>query len=461
MLTPYPELVEEIKEKLLGLRTSGIPLDRTLARTIILAMVKERQPHLLATFKCTEQYVGQFLQSKLSFTLRKGTRTAAKVPDNAEELCQRTLFRIVHLIHHYGIPPDLIVNMDQTGVLILMSSGKTYEKSGSRQVDIAKHDEKRAYTVCVATTPTGTILPFQSVWSGQSSASLPTPAAPRYQDAINEGFHFAYAKSAKKTSHFSTYKTMTEWMAEILLPYIKQWIEDNPTKARKNQRSILLIDCYPVHIGKDFRLHVVKEYPYIFLLFIPAGCTGGFQPADVGLNRVLKHFLRQQAVEFLVKEHTQQLSEGLTAEQVRFSTSIKTLRNASVEPLVKLYEYLRGPDGRDLIRMAWDKCTVLDFNLGAECLTSSETKEAYIEYLENDDTLRHEISNKIGRDALLNDNLVADEPEGDEQDDEDDCDATDVPLAAIVAAVSDNSASINISPLATSQFAVDVHSHCT
>ena len=44
--------------------------------------------------------------------------------------------------------------MDQTGVILMMNK-RTYEKKGSRDVTIAHHEEKRAYTLCVAGTPAG------------------------------------------------------------------------------------------------------------------------------------------------------------------------------------------------------------------------------------------------------------------------------------------------------------------
>lgn len=202
--------------------------------------------------------------------MRRGTRTAAKLPDDYIEQCERALFRMVHLLHLYDIPLSLIVNMDQTGVLIMMSSGRTFEEKGSRQVDVAHLDEKRAYTLCVATTPAGDILPFQQVWAGSTPASLPNGKAPGYTEAMDAGFHFAVAASTKKTSHFSTLKTMKEWMTRILQPYIAQYVEDHDLSP--NQKAILLIDCYPVHIGREFRSYVFEEFPNVFLLFIPAGC---------------------------------------------------------------------------------------------------------------------------------------------------------------------------------------------
>jgi len=144
----------------------------------------------------------------MDWSVRQGTRAAAHIPDDAPVLCERTVFRLVHLISFYDIPPELLINMDQTGVIILMSKNTTYAEKGSRQVDVAGRDEKRAYTLCVATTPAGNILPFQQVWSGKTWQSLPIQDAEGMSEAWEHGFDFAFANSPKYSSHFSTVKTM-------------------------------------------------------------------------------------------------------------------------------------------------------------------------------------------------------------------------------------------------------------
>ena len=102
------------------------------------------------------------------------------------------------------------VNFDQIGNHILPSNGCTFHNQGAEQVDIVAKDEKRAYTLLVASTADGDFLPFQQVWSGALEHYLPSPNAPRMKDAIERGFNFAFVKSAKKTSYFSTVKTMKE-----------------------------------------------------------------------------------------------------------------------------------------------------------------------------------------------------------------------------------------------------------
>ncbi|KAJ2936155.1 hypothetical protein H1R20_g939, partial [Candolleomyces eurysporus] len=409
ILTPYPGIVEEVKGKLTGLRDVGLTVDCLLARSIILAVIACRQPSLLTQFKCTEHYVRHFLASVMGWSLRHGTRAAAKLPDDAVEQC-------------------LVVNMDQTGVIILMSKKRTYEQKGARQVSILHQDEKRAYTLCVASTPAGDILPFQQVWAGKTSTSLLSSDAKGHAEALELGFHFTVANSDKKTSHFSTLKTMKEWMQKILQPWIKEYIRSHDLP--KNQKSILFIDCYPVHAGVEFCTFVFEEFPNVFLIFVPANCTGIMQPADAGLNRVIKHSIRQAALDYLVESHKEQLSEGLTPSQIKFTTSLPILRNASVDPIVKLHETMRGANGRDLIRCAWEKCTVKEFNLGEECLTSRKAKIAYREYLETDAILRSEIEAKIGREALLNATLQV---EDEDLDPYGIPDATDVPISRVVA----------------------------
>ena len=104
----------------------------------------------------------------------------------------------------------MVVNFDQIGNHILPSNGCTFNDCGAEQVDIVAKDEKLAFTLLVASTADGDFLPFQQVWAGASVRSLPSKDAPRMQDALARGFDFDFAKSNKKTSHFSTLKTMKE-----------------------------------------------------------------------------------------------------------------------------------------------------------------------------------------------------------------------------------------------------------
>ena len=210
VLTGYPNIVNAVKEKLVNLRTSGVPVGVFLAHTIMLSIIQNMHPQLLEIFTCSESYDRGFLQSTLDWTPHKATRAAAHVPANAISQCTHAFFRLVHLMKHRNIPPKLVIFMDQTGKYLMGTKDKTYNKRGSKQIDLAAKDEKRAYTLCVSTTANGDVLPFQQVWSGKTRSSLPKDDADGMSEAKELGFDFACAASDKKTSHFSTLKTMKE-----------------------------------------------------------------------------------------------------------------------------------------------------------------------------------------------------------------------------------------------------------
>ena len=54
ILCHYPQVKEEIVEKLKSLRASGLPINIVIARSIMLAVIQDRAPNLLKTFKCSE-----------------------------------------------------------------------------------------------------------------------------------------------------------------------------------------------------------------------------------------------------------------------------------------------------------------------------------------------------------------------------------------------------------------------
>ena len=75
--------------------------------------------------------------------------------------------------------------------------------------------------------------------------------------------------------------------------------------------------------------------------------TGKAQPADVGLNRSIKHRPKQIQLRYLVESYQKQIAEGLDPKQVKFMSSLHALRDASVAVIVEVYDFMAGPEGRD------------------------------------------------------------------------------------------------------------------
>ncbi|CAK5261843.1 unnamed protein product [Mycena citricolor] len=398
VLTPYPHVVEKMVETLKGVRIAGCAVNVPIARGIMMAIITDLVPEIWETkFSCSERFVRSFLESTLDWTTRAATRAAKHIPDNASELCERTFFRLVHAIETEHIPAKLIINYDQTGMYLLPNNSQTFEQRGSKQVSVVAKDEKRAYTLGIATAADGSILPLEQVWSGSTDRSLPKATADGFAEAKSRGFHLTFAASDKRTSHFSTVKTMKELFERIFQVYANNIIKDDPD-LDDDQKWIIYYDIYPVHTSKELREWIYSTLPNIILVFVPGNCTGLLQPQDVGIQRVAKHKLRQGLMSFLVQCYQAQTSTGIRPEDVKFSSSMPVLRDASIRPCVDLYDWLKTSEGRDLIKQAWAKCVVPDktYDLSYETLTSRASRKALREYLKTDRILADEIKARCG-----------------------------------------------------------------
>lgn len=279
ILSNFPETRRDIVNHLLALRHAGMAIQCPLAGAIIRAHIQHALPDLIENgFKISQFWVRQFLANELSWAYRKTTRTTRKCPPNAEVLCQKAHARLTYAIKNSSTHPSIIVNPDQAGMLILPLGRYTYEVKGSTNVSAITHDEKRQFTVVVASSMDGDMLPFQSVWGGNSPASLPSKQAVRYEEAQKLGFKWVHGD----TRHWSTRETTIQWCETIFFPHIQSMKSKH--KLPDDVQPILLLDAWPVHTAKknpdSFLNWIRQEHPEVIVLFIPGGCVCTFFITD-------------------------------------------------------------------------------------------------------------------------------------------------------------------------------------
>ena len=183
------------------------------------------------------------------------------------------------------------------------------------------------------------MLPFQAIYSGKSPASLPTSTAPGYSKATGDlKFRFEYSKS---DNHWSTMETMKSYVTNILVPYFES---HRANLKLPNQICIWQIDCWSVHRSLEFRSWMATTYPWIRIHFVPANCTGLFQPCDVGIQQVLKLAVRRSALSDIVDHTMDQLSRGILPSQITFEKWLPVVQDGSVQWLVNGYEAINNPE---------------------------------------------------------------------------------------------------------------------
>ncbi|KZV94453.1 hypothetical protein EXIGLDRAFT_598259, partial [Exidia glandulosa HHB12029] len=122
------------------------------------------------------------------------------------------------------------------------------------------------------------------------------------------------------------------WIKTVLLPYHARICQEHGFRAE--EPMVLLLDVWRIHIAKksdnDFLPWLKRTYPWILPHFIPGGCTGLFQPADVGLQRVVKHVFKTSATDWVVGTVTRQLAAGTDPVDVKIPTGLPVLRDACI-----------------------------------------------------------------------------------------------------------------------------------
>ena len=342
----YPEATAEVLGYIRSLREASITLTLNTVRGLMIAHLQHHVPQIFkepspdgTLFRCSEGFVLKFLHRALGWNMRRSTQAGRKIPENADEVLKRAFLRIAWVVKDEQIPSALIVNSDQTQVVLAQGCHMTYASSGATQVATVGAEEKRALTIFPSVTNDGKLLPIQAIHKGQSGKSLPSPTARSRYKSDQAGFLFEVSKT---TTYWSTIATMQNFVNVTLAPYF-----DNVRKdlgLDQDHMALWLIDCWSVHRSKEFLDWMASKHPLIIVIFIPAGMTGLFQPCDVGLQRIFKHSLKISAHEDVVSKVLGQLQAGLPVQDIKVDTGIKILRDRTVHWIWSAYQSLNKVD---------------------------------------------------------------------------------------------------------------------
>jgi len=168
-------------------------------------------------------------------------------------------------------------------------------------------EEKRAITIVTSISSSGVLLPFQAVYEGKSAVSCPKQSANCHTQATNAGFQFEYSGNQ---TYWSTQKTMRSLVDDIIAPNFSE--QKEKLGLPETQKLIWQIDVWSVHRSKEFCEWMKKAHLNIIIHYVPAGCTGVFQPCDVGIQRIMKHSLKRSCHCDVVDEILVQVDEGKT-----------------------------------------------------------------------------------------------------------------------------------------------------
>jgi hypothetical protein len=221
----YPQLREKIVTILKTHRDVGHPLYASSIQGIIKAIIRKEEPILLSNtsrtgFKVSIDWTRDFVKTKLHWSYRVATTAAQKLPLDWEAQGLKMSQRIAYLVKSYSIPDSMVINTDQTGIHLIPTGGAhTWDEKGTKHVKVHGMEDKRQVTVTVSSSAAGTLLPFQVIFTGTTSRTLP-PSNSGRRECEAAGWHLTFS-----SNHWSTLTTCQQFVVNILQPYRQQQIE--------------------------------------------------------------------------------------------------------------------------------------------------------------------------------------------------------------------------------------------
>ena len=230
------------------------------------------------------------LLSRMNFVNRKVTTSKSKhsVAD-FKRLKEAFLNDVVTTVQMEEIPPELVLNWDQTGIKIVPSSTWTMEQQGSKRVEAAGVNDKRLITAIFCGSLVGDFLPLQIIYQGK------TPRChPHYQ--FPPGWDITHSEK-----HWSNEVTMIQYVENIIVPYVRStratFEEDTP--------AVVIIDNFKGQITSS--VTNLLELNNIHVCLLRPNTTDLLQPMDLSVNKPAKDFLKRRFGDWYTQQVTEQL----------------------------------------------------------------------------------------------------------------------------------------------------------
>ena len=364
ILDLHPDITEYVVDAITNVRAAHGTINSLIIRSFFRGYINAKYPQLLRQQSFSRRWCRKWLALTLPWSYKRGTTSGQKMPIDWEQQCQDMVKRVSAKAAQYNIlHPCFIINWDQTGVHLMKASNATYADIKDKQVPMIGQDEKRQITAVVTSSLAGDLLPLQLIFTGQDANKKQQKAVPTLNvvtTARTRDWHLTQTKN-----HWSSLESMKDFIRAIINPYVA-------AKGREHgvhvPHCVLLLDCWSVHTSKAFRDWMARSYPRYHLVYVPAGCTGKAQPADVGLQRPFKHAITNAFTNWLSDQIHYTVKGGKAPSEVKIDTRLSTLKPLLVD--WTWHSWIKLRDKKELIIDTWAKCGL------AEVLVAAQQVEA-------------------------------------------------------------------------------------
>ena len=223
------------------------------------------------------------------------------------------------------IPPELILNWDQTGIKIVPSSGWTMDQQGVKRVEVIGMNDKRQITAVFCASMVGDFLPIQLIYAGKTNRCHP-------QFQFPSDWHITHAPK-----HWSNEETMLQYIDHIIVPYVENIRDLN----NKDTPALVIFDNFKGQITSS--VSKLLEQNNIHVCLLPPNTTDLLQPLDISVNKPAKDFLKRK-FELWYSERVLEQIQGQDIETLELNPvdlRFPMMREHIAVWLEDMFEYIR------------------------------------------------------------------------------------------------------------------------
>ena len=335
-----------VQEYIRKLRRAGGIVNRAIIIAAATGIVQHNNPAMLraqgGSIELGKKWADSILL-RMGLVERKATKSAKKVPPDFADIKQAFLQRVTENVRENKVPPELVINWDQTGTKFVPTSQWTLAEQGAKQVDVTGLDDKRDMTALLACTLSGSLLPPQLIYAGKTTKCHPVVDFPAGWDIWHSD------------SHWSTEKTMLQYVGAVIVPYVEATRE--ALGLQPDHCAVAIFDVFTAH-RCDSVLEALNKH-HIKYTFVPASCTGDLQPHDLTFNAAFKRELRECFTRWYATIVKNYLDQGKELSTIRPDLRTSIFKPIHAHWLIEVHSSLSKK--KDLIIQGFEKAGIKDF----------------------------------------------------------------------------------------------------
>ena len=342
------ELDRKLRTFITSTRTAGGTINKHVIYGILMGLIKSdlRSYGRYLDFVISKGWL-QSLYQRMNFTRRIVTTARPAITKAAWlELNAKFLHDIVSVTIEDEIPDELIINVDQTPSKFVPTENVTMAEKNSTHVSKKGASDKRGITVTFAETLSGQILPFQLIYAGKTSRSLPNVEFPA-------GFSLSYNEK-----HWSNEAETISLLNNVIYPQITK-VKEN-LALPETQQTLLIWDAFKAQSTEKVMCELEKLN--IKAVMVPKNMTHLLQPLDLTTNASVKKMEKRGFSAYFTSTITEALEKDPNRDVATIEVDLKlsTLKPIHAKVLMSIYEFLQGKEGRKIILNGWRAAGITD-----------------------------------------------------------------------------------------------------